>query len=465
MSTTIDVAAGPVQSETAAGVTPLRVVTWNLNHWRQAVLPADTRAAAWAAIRERLGADVALLQEAVPPAGMDAASVVYGELAGHRAWGSAVAAMRPDLAVTTVRAVRMPWSRRHHLLGGTHPGAVAIAEVAVPGVEPIVMISVYGVMDGSATATMYRFIADLVPLFDSPRGARVILAGDFNVTRSTTDQRALDRARAVLGAVRSLGLVEAKGLPGVSLPPAAGESRACGCADPARCDHIPTWRTVELDHVFVSPSLAGQVTGLGAFPELATEGLSDHVPLVLDLALTAERTAHGWDEEALAVEVARRHGTQAGLVVERLVAWADDLERRLGEEDGVRVRGLTRFPMNGVTTEPELWVTLDFNLAPRGSQPLFSIRGDGHLVLQLGRMRHPPYDTAAARRDLLAQLGAIPGVHLRRARHDGWPRIPLAALENPEALGRFATVLEAVVRASRPLADGQEVGSAAAADA
>ncbi|CAN5246027.1 hypothetical protein BH24CHL7_BH24CHL7_10970 [soil metagenome] len=158
-------------------VTPLRMVSWNLNHWRQALLPTDTRRAAWEYIRGSIGAQVALVQEAVPPPEYSGVAAVYGELAGHRNWGSAVVALDGAVSVEPLRSVRMPFSRRRYLLTNTNPGSVAVAQLLVPGIEPITLISVYGVMDGSAVSTMLRITADLLPLFDSPHGARVILGG------------------------------------------------------------------------------------------------------------------------------------------------------------------------------------------------------------------------------------------------------------------------------------------------
>jgi endonuclease/exonuclease/phosphatase family metal-dependent hydrolase len=425
----------------------LRVVTWNMNHWRQSRVPLDTHRAAWKHLADRLGADVVLAQEAVPADELAPERTVYTEIAGHRAWGSAIVALPPHATVRPIRAVRNAWSRRHHLLLNTHPGSVAIAELELPGIQPITLVSIYAVMDGSSLATMYRVLADLVPLFDSPQGARVIVAGDFNVSRSTADPVQRARADALLGALGSLGLVEARSLAPVEnagLPPCACTADGCG--------HLPTWKSAELDHVFLSPALASQVTAMAVAPDLVTDGLSDHVPLVLDLALTAEHTPHAWDEEAFAAEIGRRHGRVAREVVERLVAWADERERLLGEADGVRWRALTRFPTNGVTAEPELWFPLDFNLAPRMNQPTFSIKASGEVVMQFGGMRHPPFDTEDGRRPLLDALNAMTGVDLPRWQVRTWPRFPLAVLEDETNLARFVAVLDRIVTESRPAA-------------
>lgn len=191
---------------------------------------------------------------------------------------------------------------------------MAIAQLTVSGTEPITLVSIYGVMDPSPESTMLRVIADLVPLFDSPYGARVILGGDLNVSSATKDPKHLARAEAVFAAIRALGLVEAKSL--VADPPAS--SPDCWCGSGGTCGHVPTFGPGELDHLFVSPSLAGQVTALRLDPAAVETGLSDHVPLILDLALSTERTPHTWDEESFAEEIGRRHGPAAREAIETL---------------------------------------------------------------------------------------------------------------------------------------------------
>lgn len=418
--------------------TPLRVAVWNLNHWQQPLLPTDTRAAAWAHLTDSLGAHVALVQEAVPPAGLPRAQTVYGEMAGHRDWGSAVVALDPTLALDPIRSVRMPWSRRRYLLAGSNPGSVAVAQLSVPGIQPITLVSVYGVLDGSSVASMHRVIADLLPLFDSPQGTRVILGGDLNVSRSTSDPRYLARSEAILAAIRALDLVEAKTL--VAEPPEP--SRECACDADGACDHLPTWGAAELDHVFVSPSLAAQVTALGLDPAAVGAGLSDHVPLVLDLALSAERTPHRWDEESFAEEMGRRHGPAARVVVERLVNWADRKERELTSSTVVRTRKLTRFPTNGTTAEPELWFPVDLELAPRGSQPTISLKANGEVVVWFGGMRLPPFDTPEGREPLRRALNTIEGVRIHRWQRGYRPRFDISVLEGPEQLAKLVGVLD-----------------------
>lgn len=416
---------------------PIRLVTWNLNHWRQPLLPTDTRRAAWDYLAKRIGAHVALVQEAVPPLELARNRAVYGELAGHRNWGSAVVALDPAITIEPIRSVRLPFSRRRFLLENTHPGSVAIARLTVADIQPITLVSVYGVWDGPVVATMHRVIADLVPLFDSPQGARVILGGDLNVSDATTDAKYLARGEALLAAIRSLGLVAVKTL--VANAPASPPD--CPCGKAPTCGHIATWGSAELDHLFVTPSLASQVTAVTVDPASVQAGLSDHVPLVLDLALTTERTPHAWDEDSFTEEIGRRHGPAARDVIEKLVNWADRKERELTGVTGVRTKGLTRFPTNGITADPEMWWQVDLELAPRGVQYTICVRAKGDVVVQFGARRNPPFDDLAVRDELRLALNEMDGVDIPKGKLPYWPTFPLSVLEDPN-LARLVAVLD-----------------------
>ncbi len=336
--------------------------------------------------------------------------------------------------------MRIPWSRRRFLLTNTHPGSVAIAQLTVPGIQAITLVSVYGVLDGSAVSTVLRVIADLVPLFDSPYGSRVILGGDLNVSTATTNPRNLARAETVLAAIRSLGVVDAKGL--VAEPPPSAPD--CSCGHGGTCSHIATWGQDELDHLFVSPSLAGQVTGVSVNRAVVEAGLSDHTPLFLDMELSRERTPHGWDEESFAEEIGRRHGAAARDVIEKLVNWADQKERELARAAGVRTKTLTRFPTNGNTTEPEMWWQVDLDLEPKGTVYTISVRARGDIVVQFGSMRYPPFDTIPVRNELRLALNEIEGVEISEGELSGWPRLRLSLLEDPANLARLVSVLDRI---------------------
>jgi hypothetical protein len=311
---------------------------------------------------------------------------------------------------------------------------------------------------------MHRIVADLLPLFDSPDGARVILGGDLNVTQSSKDERYLARAEALLAAVTSLGLVEVKSI--LAQPPASASDCACGKGED--CPHIGTWGKAELDHLYVSPPLVPQVTGLAVDAGCVEAGLSDHVPLVLDLALRDERTPHSWDEEAFAVEVGRNCGPAARRVVEALVSWAEQKERELAKAAGVTAKVLTRFPTNGVTAEPELYFLLDLQVEPRASQTMLSIHADGTVVVWLGGMKHAPFNDKPGREQLRKLLNEIDGVHVHWRQANGWPRFSIERLQDPANLLRFVAVLDRIAEechtgtppdAGRPDGAGEPVGT------
>lgn len=431
---------------------PFRVVTWNLNHWQQ---PVDTRAAGWEYVQSSLRADVALFQETVPPDGFKPNQVVYREIAGYRPWGSAVAAFRDGASIEELWAVKTPFSRRRFTLANTFPGAVSVAEVKLDGLAPITFVSVYNVIDTYAQTTLLRIIADLIPLFDSAKGSRVILGGDLNMALSTRDDYYLKRGRGILGALASLGLEEVTSLP-IERPPANPD---CPCGQPTTCRHIPTWKGSELDHLYVTKSLRDQVKAIRVDQSVVGK-LSDHAPLILDLALSHEPAPRTWDCESFAAEIGRRHGRPAQGVVEALFRWATDKEVALRAR-GIRDVDLTRFPISRGAS-PELWFQIDYSGTVRALMYSISIKASGQVVVQFQWMRQPPFDTSAGRNDLREVLNRIEGVDLPEDRLSGRPSFPIQALEDPASLGQLMAVLDQIVDRTDPTGGPTEEGEIAA---
>jgi len=421
---------------------PLRVVCWNMNHWRQPTRPEDTRALAWAYLADELRPDVALLQETVPPPTLARTSVIYREIGDYRPWGSAVVA-RDGLRLQEVWAVQTRFSRRRFPLANTFPGSVAIGEVSIDGVAPITVVSVYNVIDVYAQTTLLRIVADLIPLFDSAKGSRVILAGDLNMSMATQDPYYTRRGKALLGTLGGLGLIEVTEVARERPEPRVD----CKCGSGGSCRHVPTWQGMDLDHIYVTESLRDEVASLAVRHKAVERGLSDHAPLIVDLALSRTPAPRQWDSDTVASEVGRLRGPDAGRVVEELIRWAEDKQRRVAES-GRRGVVLTRLPCStGIL--PEIWFQIDY-AGERLPMYTVSVRGTGQVVVQFQYMLYPPFDTDAGRASLLDQLNRIEGVAVSGDRLHGRPDLPLAALEKPDALGQFIEILDRIVDETVP---------------
>ncbi len=57
-------------------------------------------------------------------------------------------------------------------------------------------------------------------------------------------------------------------------------------------------------------------------------------------------------------------------------------------------------------------------------------------------MRHPPFDTPAAREELRCSLNEMEGVDIPANQLRYWPRFPLSVLQQPANLARLVAVLD-----------------------
>lgn len=421
---------------------PFRLATWNMNHWQQ---PADRRADAWAWLRQASGLDVALVQEAVPPVSLARQHVVYREIAGRRPWGSGVVALGEGIELEEIWAVSAGahWRQR---LALTHPGSVAVARVQMPGIAPISAVSIYNLLEGSPAANLLRVTADLLPLLDSVDGDRVIVGGDLNVYGAVAHGRRT-RAGAIFALLAGLGLQPVSSLEDIERPASRPD---CPCGSGGRCGHIATWKAIDLDHLFVSKGLAGQVRALRA-ERTMVERFSDHAALVLDMDLSPVPVARSWDVPSFVAELAQRHGGAAARVAEELVAWADGREQEL-RRSGIRDRALTEFELPK-SIDPTLWLRISFFERSILPQWLVGIHAKtGEISISFRDMHHRPFDTEVGREPLRAVLNGIPRVDIPVARLRGRPRIPIAALDADGALSQLIGVLDRIVDETTPQA-------------
>ena len=437
-----------------------------MDHWKRTT---QQRKDSWAYLCQHAGADIMLLQESATPPGMPRTRYVHRELAGSRPWGTAVVAfsnaavpesnaaddadpesdaanLESDSSVPELEeidAVRTKYgSTRFSMLGST-PGTVIVARADFPGIGPITCVSVYGAINVYAQTTMFRIVADLIPLFDSSDGKRVVLGGDFNVTDAKRgDATELTRHKAILNAVESLGLVNlAKEAPDRP-PPIPG----CLCAQ-EDCYHMHTftwggYQRTQLDWLYATPDLAKHCTGIRLDHEVFGT-LSDHAPVVADFNVVPD--VHppfiDPDPESFVEELGARSGSECARIADELINWAlrkHEMLRR-GER---RLASYDRFYISSRVKDPQMWFQLDLNY-PDDVQSTFSLTTSGNVRVQFQHMK-TPFDGLEARERIWNEINQIPGVHLDR-RLGGLPTIPIRCLATTETRERFERVFSEMI--------------------
>jgi endonuclease/exonuclease/phosphatase family metal-dependent hydrolase len=416
-------------------VRDLSVATWNMDHWKRTV---QARRDAWSYLASGLHPDVALLQECVAPRDLSRSKIVHRQIAGSRSWGSAVAAFNDEMDIEEIGAVRTKYSSTLFPMLGTYPGATIVARVTVPGVGPITCVSVYGLINVYAQTTMLRIIADLIPLFDSPDGERVVLGGDMNVTTAMSPSTPeLRRYEAILKAVESLGLQNLAETAAERPPPL--ENCLCGASS---CHHLRTYGNnpgSQLDWIFATPELARRCRRLRVDYE-KVGSLSDHAPIIADFQIPLGIPDREWDPDSFVQELGIRHGSDVSQVADEVIAWAERKHAQMRYQHPYAA--LDRLPVS-TGPDPELWVQLDLK-HPEALGYTISMTADGLIKLQFQYMSAPPYDTVEARKNMYDAVSALPGVSVEE-RLTGRPSFPIAALAAGDNLERLIKILEHAV--------------------
>ncbi len=417
----------------------LSIGAWNMDHWKRTSLQ---RKDAWRYLQTESKADVMLLQESVAPSDLPRNRFVHREIAGRRPWGSSVVAFAHDLETEEIDAVRTRYGATRFSMLGSLPGSVIVARIHVPEVGPITFVSVYGAMDDVYAQTrMFRVIADLIPLFDSGDGRRVILGGDFNITTATCpDAPELPRYRALFAAIESLGLVNlAKAAKDRPEPIPCCPCHACDCR------HVRTFGDnpgTQLDWLYATEELARRCTRLRV-DHTVIGGLSDHAPLIAEFRVPPLHGSMVLDPDSFVRELGVRAGPECARIAEELIAWSLRKHAELGRWDR-RVASFDRLP-TGDADPPEIWFQLDKGRPGRAENLLqwtFSIKADGRVVVQF-RYMAAPFDTMNAREELWSDLCRIEGVTLKGP--IGQPSFPLKNLARPENLEQFQQVFSKMV--------------------
>ena len=262
-------------------MTAVRVAVWNLG-WNRTKSQLQEM---WSILQDDIQADVALLQEVVPPEGLRA---VWRPITG-RCWGSAVVGLTVEVEEVTLAKGRA--NSRPRLVGQNQPGTMAVARARI-GRTTVTLVSMYGLIDdGYADTTVNRGLSDLTPLFDDPaHERRIVLGGDLNITTQWTGPQSRYRTweAATFARVAAFGLVDC-----LDLYRAPGPLEGCGCVDRDDCRHIQTQRhrssrrPWQNDYLFASAALtkSSALTQAYVYDSEVIRDLGDHMPLVADFEL------------------------------------------------------------------------------------------------------------------------------------------------------------------------------------
>ena len=143
----------------------VRIVSWNINCQARMLVGAEGQ-----------GVDVALVQEARPPGPeiaiqtIPAAHSDWTTSGGRRSFCAAIASFNAGLEVRPIATKPIDDAQEGEMPVSSRRGALAIAELKAPGMEPIVVASAYGVWEGIqgsqdtwADSSVHRLISDLPP--------------------------------------------------------------------------------------------------------------------------------------------------------------------------------------------------------------------------------------------------------------------------------------------------------------
>jgi exonuclease III len=273
----------------------MRLVSWNVSQHR----------VSWEEI-EQQGADIALLQEVMPPPANCRVEVIPADR-GHwstagwrRPWRTAIARLAPDVALVERPTTAMDTPGEGIVV--SRPGSLTVADVVVEGKVEFTAVSMYAAWESPAgrdrpiyaDASAHRLLSDLSALVTSPGRHRIVAAGDLNILYGYgehgdtywADRYATVFDRAERMGLRFVGPKYTKDGPARRADPWPGEL-------PPNSLNVPTYHTNrsspagatrQLDFVFVSAPLEKRVqaTALNAPEEW---GASDHCRVMIDVDL------------------------------------------------------------------------------------------------------------------------------------------------------------------------------------
>lgn len=245
----------------------MRIVSWNLSQRGLNQRGRDT----WAFLQQTLRPDIALVQEAMAPEDLpenlredlrDRYRDLWTPAWPNGGWGSAI--------LSRFRDLELDWKDWHR-------GAVVMAHCTVPSLGPVSIANVH------ARVINRRVIPPLYETFEEVRprlGHRFIVGGDLNTAREAARRWPRNRHAEFWHDLEEWGFRDCHYL----LHGAERQSfwRGALRKKPA------TIHGLQDDHVFVDAETFGYVTQCFVWDTQEVRALSDHGPVVVELALPSE---------------------------------------------------------------------------------------------------------------------------------------------------------------------------------
>jgi endonuclease/exonuclease/phosphatase family metal-dependent hydrolase len=272
----------------------MKVLSWNIGR----------RTEAWRALADS-DADIALLQEAVPPPrdletrfDVDPADWRTEGAGRSRAWRTAVVRLSDRVQVDWIESAALGLARADQFAVSRHGTATAAAVTYLPTGEAVTVVSLYGLWERPCSRTgrpwiyadgsVHRLIPDLSGFVGHRRNHRIIAAGDLLYGYGEhRDEYWAGRYATVFERFAAIGV------PFVGLQAPAGRQAEPWPAElPPQSRNVPTFHTNtqcpatatrQLDFVFASEALAERIT-TAARNEVDSWGPSDHCRVAIELS-------------------------------------------------------------------------------------------------------------------------------------------------------------------------------------
>ena len=261
----------------------MKIATWNV---KQAVAPRKPLQELWNFAADVIDADVMVFTEGkVPGDGVPEGWTAVWRAEGidaKRTWGTVLAARNGVEIVDITNGVDGDGG---FVISHSWPGTVSIVDVLQKGKPVLTIAGIYGITqdaDGNQVGhgghSVPNILNELVDLVNSPRGERLVIAGDFNLLPADMPEELYE---IMVDVVEDTADLRA---------PLEG-CTACSF-DGEPCGHMWTHKNgssedaavQNIDYVFIAPELAGVCVDVYG-GEADFEGIwemSDHAPVVVE---------------------------------------------------------------------------------------------------------------------------------------------------------------------------------------